>query len=127
MKKNIRNQHIRKGDKKVIRGWVMYDWANSVYQLTIASTIFPIYYNQVTRKGDDFIVHFFGYEVINTVLYSWAIAAAYLLVALITPLLSSLADYTGRRKSFMQFFTWLGALSCGALYFFIPATLSLAS
>jgi len=100
----------------------MYDWANSVYQLTIASTIFPIYYNQVTREGDDFIVHFFGLEVINTVLYSWAIAAAYFLVALITPLLSSLADYTGRRKTFMQFFTWLGALSCGALYFFNPGS-----
>ncbi|MDY0342520.1 MAG: MFS transporter [Lentimicrobium sp.] len=123
MKKRIRNQHIRKGDKKVIRGWVMYDWANSVYQLTIASTIFPIYYNQVTRHGDDFIVHFFGLEVINTVLYSWAIAAAYFLVALITPLLSSLADYTGRRKTFMQFFTWLGALSCGALYFFNPGNI----
>jgi UMF1 family MFS transporter len=97
----------------------MYDWANSVYQLTIASTIFPIYYNQVTRSGpDDFTVSFFGYEVINTVLYSWSIAAAYLVVAFLSPLLSSLADYTGRRKSFMQFFTWMGALSCGALFFF---------
>ncbi len=119
MKKAARNNPIRKGDPKVIRGWVMYDWANSVYQLTIASTIFPIYYNQVTRSGpDDFTVSFFGYEVINTVLYSWAIAAAYLVVALFSPLLSSLADYTGRRKSFMQFFTWVGALSCGALFFF---------
>ena len=123
MKKRLRNQTIRKGDKKVIRGWVMYDWANSVYQLTIASTIFPIYYNQITRHGDDFIVSFFGLKVINTVLYSWAIAAAYLLVAIITPMLSSLADYTGRRKSFMQFFTWMGALSCGALYFFNPGNI----
>ncbi len=119
MKKGIRNTPIRKGDPKVIRGWVMYDWANSVYQLTIASTIFPIYYNQVTRSGpDDFTVIFFGREVINTVLYSWSIAAAYMVVAILSPLLSSLADYTGRRKSFMQFFTWVGALSCGMLFFF---------
>jgi MFS transporter, UMF1 family len=119
LKKAIRNNPIRKDDPKVISGWVMYDWANSVYQLTIASTIFPIYYNQVTRTGpEDFTVSFFGKEVINTVLYSWAIAAAYLVVALFSPLLSSLADYTGRRKSFMQFFTWVGALSCGALFFF---------
>lgn len=119
LKRKLRNFVIEKGNKKVIRGWVMYDWANSVYQLTIASAIFPIYYNQVTRQGpDQYMVDFFGYEVINTVLYSWAIAAAYLIVALVTPLLSSLADYTGRRKSFMQFFTWLGALSCGALFFF---------
>ena len=104
----------------------MYDWANSVYQLTIASAIFPIYYNQVTRSGpDDYMVSFFGLEVINTVLYSWAIAAAYLLVAIFSPMLSSLADYTGRRKSFMQFFTWVGALSCGALFFFDSSNVEL--
>ena len=104
----------------------MYDWANSVYQLTIASAIFPIYYNQVTRSGpDDYMVNFFGLELINTVLYSWAIAAAYLLVAIFSPMLSSLADYTGRRKSFMQFFTWVGALSCGALFFFDSSNVEL--
>jgi len=119
LKKSIRNAPIQKGDKKVVRAWVMYDWANSVYQLTIASTIFPIYYNQVTRGSTgDYTVSFFGLEVINTVLYSWSIAAAYLMVAFFSPMLSSLADYTGRRKSFMQFFTWLGALGCGALFFF---------
>ena len=106
---------IKKGDKRVIRGWVMYDWANSVYQLTISSTIFPIFYNQVTKNQE---VSFFGAHLINTVLYSWAIATAYLLVAVLSPLFSSIADYTGRRKAFMKFFTWLGALSCGLLFFF---------
>ncbi len=113
-----RGQDVPKGDKKVIRGWVFYDWANSVYQLTIASAIFPVYYNQVTRNGSDFTVHFFGIPIINTVLYSWAIAAAYLIVAIFSPLLSSIADYTGWRKGFMKAFTWFGALSCGALFFF---------
>lgn len=111
-------QTITKGDKRMIRGWVMYDWANSVYQLTIASAIFPIYYNAVTRNGDDFTVSFFGAPVINTVLYSWAIAAAYLLVAIGSPLFSSMADYTGRRKGFMRAFTLIGATACGALFFF---------
>lgn len=111
---------VVKGDPKVVRAWVMYDWANSVYQLTISSTIFPIYYNTVTRHGDDFTVSFFGWKVVNTVLYSWAIAAAYLIVALGSPLFSSMADFTGRRKGYMRAFTWIGALSCGALYFFDP-------
>lgn len=111
-------QTIVKGDKRVVNGWVMYDWANSVYQLTIASAIFPIYYNTVTRTGDNFSVSFFGAKVINTVLYSWAIAAAYLLVAIMSPLFSSMADYTGRRKGFMRAFTLIGAIACGALYFF---------
>jgi MFS transporter, UMF1 family len=116
---------IVKGDKRAISGWVMYDWSNSVYQLTIASTIFPIYYNEVTRNGNDFSVSFFGYHVVNTVLYSWAIAAAYLVVAVGSPLFSSIADYTGRRKTFMQVFTWIGAVSCGALYFFDSAHIEL--
>jgi UMF1 family MFS transporter len=116
---------FRKGNKKVIRGWVMYDWSNSVYQLTISSTIFPIYYNTVTRSGDDFTVSFFGAKVINTVLFSWAIAAAYLIVAACSPLFSSIADYTGRRKAFMQVFTWIGAISCGTLFFFNSSNVEL--
>jgi UMF1 family MFS transporter len=116
---------IPQGDKRIIRGWVLYDWANSVYQLTIASAVFPVYYNQVTRIGSDFTVEFFGLRIINTVLYSWAIAAAYLLIAAVSPLLSSIADYTGRRKAFMKAFTWIGALSCGALFFFDRTTIEL--
>ena len=111
-------QAIVKGDPKVVRAWVMYDWANSVYQLTIASTIFPIYYNTVTRHGNDFTVSFFGARIVNTVLYSWAIAAAYLLVAIGSPLFSSMADFTGRRKGFMRAFTLIGAAACGMLFFF---------
>jgi MFS transporter, UMF1 family len=116
---------IPKGDKKTIRGWVMYDWANSVYQLTIGSTIFPIYYNAVTHHGTDFTVNFFGYKAVNTVLYSWAIAASYLVVAFFSPLFSSIADYTGLRKRFMMIFTWIGALSCGFLFFFNKNTVEL--
>lgn len=116
---------IAKGDPRLVKAWVMYDWANSVYQLTISSTIFPIYYNTVTRHGDDFMVSFFGLKVVNTVLYSWAIAAAYLIVALGSPLFSSIADFTGRRKGFMRAFTWIGAVSCGMLYFFDPQHIEL--
>jgi len=119
------HQPIPQDDKRTIKGWVRYDWANSVYQLTISSAIFPIYYNQVTRHGDDFTVHFFGLPVINTVLYSWAIAAAYLLVAFLSPFLSSIADYTGLRKGFMKGFTILGAASCSALFFFDSNTIEL--
>ncbi len=103
----------------------MYDWANSVYQLTIGSTIFPIYYNAITRNGDDFTVSFFGHKAINTVLYSWSIAVSYLIIALFSPFFSSIADYTGRRKTFMKVFTWIGAISCGMLFFFNRNTLEL--
>ncbi|MCX6271485.1 MAG: MFS transporter [Bacteroidetes bacterium] len=116
---------IEKNDSRVIRAWVMYDWANSVFQLTIASAIFPIYYSQVTRSGGSDMVNFFGFSVINTVLYSWAIAAAYLLLGFLSPLFSAVADYSGRRKTFMKVFTWIGAVSCGMLFFFDKNTLEM--
>lgn len=109
---------IEKGNKKIIRGWVMYDWSNSVYQLTISSAIFPVYFNSVTHHGNNFSINFFGWNVINTVIYSWAIAFAYLFVALFSPFFSSIADFTGRRKLFMQLFTLIGAFACGSLFFF---------
>ena len=112
-------QHeVKKGDKKTIRGWVFYDWANSAYQLTITSTIFPIYYNQVTKFNPEYTVNFFGFKVINTALYSWSLASAFLIMAVFSPIFSSIADYTGRRKAFMKTFTLIGSLSCGMLYFF---------
>ncbi len=103
----------------------MYDWSNSVYQLTIGSTIFPVYYNAMTKNGNHSVVDFFGASVINSVLYSWAIASAFLLLAILSPLLSSIADYTGRRKAFMQAFTWIGAISCGMMFFFTRDTIEL--
>jgi UMF1 family MFS transporter len=96
----------------------MYDWANSVYQLTISSAIFPVYYHAMTCNGDNCTVDFFGIPLSNSVLYSYTIAAAFLLTGLLSPLLSGLADYSGRRKTLMKIFTWIGALSCMALYFF---------
>ncbi|KAF0127974.1 MAG: major facilitator superfamily permease [Bacteroidetes bacterium] len=109
---------IQKGDKKTIRAWVMYDWANSVYQLTILSVIFPIYYNSVTSSPNGNVISIFGFDVINSAAYSWSISIAYLLVAMFSPLFSAFADYTGRRKTFMKVFTILGALSVAMLFFF---------
>ena len=109
---------IKQGDPRVIRGWVMYDWANSVYQLTISSAIFPVYYNIVTSNGNDCSVSFFGLKVVNSVLYSYTIAAAFLIVGIFSPLFSGLADYSGRRKTFMKVFTFIGSVSCMVLFFF---------
>jgi UMF1 family MFS transporter len=103
----------------------MYDWSNSVYQLTIGSTIFPIYYNAITSNGNNFTIDYFGYKAVNTVLYSWSIALSYLVIAIFSPFFSSIADYTGRRKTFMKVFTWIGAISCGLLFFFNKNTVEL--
>jgi len=103
---------------KTIRAWYMYDWANSVYSLVITSAIFPIYYKAVTTTAASDQVQFFGYTIQNSVLYTYALSFSFLIVAAILPFLSGVADYTGRKKSFMQFFVWLGGLSCIGLFFF---------
>jgi UMF1 family MFS transporter len=113
-----------KNDKKTIRAWAMFDWANSAYNLVITSTIFPAYYVAITANasnGDR--VSFFGHSFVNTALSNYALAAAYFVIVLMLPILTSIADYRGSKKVFMQFFTWLGALACCCLFFFKSATL----
>lgn len=104
---------------KVLNAWAMFDWANSAYSLVITSTIFPIYYNNVTQEafqGD--VVRFFGFEVVNSVLYSYALSFSFLVIAILSPLLSGIADYSGKKKFFMRLFTYLGGAACISLYFF---------
>jgi UMF1 family MFS transporter len=112
-------------NRKLINAWATYDLANSVYNLVITATLFPIYYKAVTITKDDAtgeeisnIVHFLGIEIKNTTLYDFAIAFAFLVVAFLSPLLSGVADYGGSKKRFMKFFCYLGASSCAAMYFF---------
>jgi UMF1 family MFS transporter len=110
---------MQTASKKVIRGWAMYDWANSVYNLVITTTFFPIYFIAVTQKqfGGD-TVTFLGLKFVNTSLYDYAIAAAYLLIALLYPVLTSIADTRGNKKAFMKFFCYMGAIGCALLYLF---------
>lgn len=106
-------------DKKVINAWCMYDWANSVYSLTITSAIFPIYYQAVaTNSSGGDTIRFFGFEVVNSVLYSYSLSFSFLLVAAILPILSGIADYIGNKKLFLKCFMFLGSFSCIGLYFF---------
>jgi MFS transporter, UMF1 family len=103
----------------------MYDWANSVYALVITSAIFPPYFNQVTRQGGSNQVDFLGWDVENTAIYSICLGAAFGIIALISPLVSSIADYSGSHKSFMKFFCYTGAAACSALFFFTGGNLLL--
>lgn len=112
---------MQTASKKVINGWAMFDWANSVYNLVITSTIFPAYYESMTaerQEGDIAYVSFMGREFVNTSLYNYTLAFALLIVALILPLLTSIADYKGNKKTFMAFFFTLGSLACGSMFFF---------
>lgn len=117
---------MQTASKKVVNSWAMYDWANSVYNLVITTTFFPVYYTEMTRVAPfNGRVEFFGRSFVNTALYSYALAATYLLVAVLLPILSSIADYKGNKKRFMQFFCTIGALGCSGLFFFTKDNFSL--
>lgn len=110
---------MKTASKKIITGWAMYDWANSVYNLVITTTFFPAYYAAVTslKNFPDGIV-FLGRHFVNTELKDYVLATGFLLIALLSPILSSVADYKGNKKNFMRFFCYLGAASCSLLFFF---------
>ena len=109
---------LLKGSKKLLNAWAFYDWANSVYSLVIASAIFPIYYGALFRIADIEKISIFGGEIARAPLISYTTSIAFVFIALITPLISGIADYMGNKKMFMQFFCYLGGVSCIGLYWF---------
>ncbi len=117
---------------KAKKAWVMYDWANSVYPLVITTAIFPIFYEKISTTFDadgnkvSDLVSFFGFEVVNTALVSYVSAAMFILVSLLSPLLSGIADFTQRKKFFLKLFFVLGSASCVGLMAFDMAYLEVS-
>ena len=111
-------------NEKVVKAWCMYDWANSVYNLVITTTFFPIYFLGVTKSAfGENTVPFMGKVFKNSALYEFTLAFAYLSIALLLPILSSIADSRGNKKKFMQFFCYMGGLACMGLFWFDGANL----
>ncbi len=117
------SDHPRAYTKKAVqKGWLMYDWANSAYFLVITTAIFPLFYTAITTTTIDGVisdaVSFMGKTFINTQLYSYIIAASFLIVIIASPLLSGMADYLGRKLLFLKCFCYVGAAGCIGLYWF---------
>lgn len=110
-------QNLIKNNKKVINAWCMYDWANSVFALTITTAVFPPYF-LACMGGEGQLTEVFGISMNSSVLYSYTLAVSFLVVAILNPILSGIADFGGKKKRFMQVFCYLGAFSCMGLYFF---------
>ena len=112
---------------KIAKAWAMYDWVNSVYPLVVTTAIFPIFYEKISTgpNGED-VVTFMGLEVVNTALVSYVSAAMFIIVSILSPLLSGVADFGQRKKFFLKFFFLLGSISCASLYFFKMERLELS-
>lgn len=114
---------LAQGDKRLINAWTFYDWANSSYPMVITSTIFPIFYENVTSTKVDGrvvsdVVSLFGMNFRNTELYSYVAALSFIIVCISSPILSGIADFSGSKKRFLQFYCYLGSLCCASLFFF---------
>ena len=123
---------VEKDNKRITNGWTFYDWANSVYPLVITSSIFPIYWSSVIKQithtdSGQSPVSFLGMMVPGSSLLNYAISVSFLLIAIVSPFLTSLADFSGRKKLFLQIFCYIGAASCAGLFFFSAATLTMST
>lgn len=109
---------FQKGDKKTLFAWAFYDWANSVYALVISSSIFPLYYGALFREKGIGAFEIFGKELPSESIISYVTSIGFLLIVLVSPILSGVADFLGTKKFFLKLFCWIGSLSCMLLYFF---------
>jgi MFS transporter, UMF1 family len=111
---------MQTASKKVINGWAMYDWANSAYSLVVVSALYPSYFIAIAPEK----VQLLGRSFDRSALASYMISFSFFIIALISPVLSSIADYKGNKKSFMKFFCYLGAAACIGLTFMTAQTIT---
>ncbi len=104
--------------KREIFGWVMYDFANSGYAVIILAAILPIYFSTIVPEGGA-VFQFFGSEftISSPSLWAYTLSFSMLLVAISSPILGAIADYTGSKKKLLMVYTYTGSLICALLFF----------
>ncbi|MDT9719250.1 MFS transporter [Paenibacillus sp. ClWae2A] len=90
-------------NKKAIKAWIMYDWANSAYATTVLAAVLPVFYASVAAATLD------TDTAASYLAYTHSIGM--LCVALLTPLLGTLADLSGRKGDFLRVFAIIGVLA----------------
>ncbi|MFD1358642.1 MFS transporter [Fictibacillus halophilus] len=93
--------------------WMFYDWANSAYSIIITTAVFPLFYKASAMKA--------GVSASDSTAYlGYTIAVATFILAMLSPILGTIADYKGLKKRFFTFFFILGLISTATLAF-IPS------
>lgn len=83
--------------------WALYDWGNSAYSMTVTSTILPLYFKSVFINGG-------GDSALSTAYWGYANSFSTLILALLAPILGTIADYKGYKKKFFALFLFIGIL-----------------
>lgn len=96
-------------DRRELRAWAMYDWANSAFYTTVMAAVLPIYYQQVAAATlpENLRLSYWGYTT----------SLALLVIAVISPVLGAAADFLGAKKRFLAAFVVLGTCSTALLWF----------
>ncbi|CDF57526.1 MFS transporter [Thermobrachium celere] len=90
------------------KSWALYDWANSAYSMTVTTTILPLYFKMLT---DSALID----KSTSTAYWGYANSIATFIVALLAPILGTIADYKGYKKKFFISFFLIGIISTALL------------
>ena len=95
---------------KVEKSWMFYDWGNSAYSIIISTAVFPLFYKASATNA--------GISAANSTAYlGYTIAIATFILAILGPILGTIADYQGNKKRFFRFFVGLGVIATVSLAF----------
>jgi MFS transporter, UMF1 family len=104
---------MMKGFTKEENSWIRYDWASSAYSIIISTAVFPLFYKASATEA--------GVSLANSTAYlGYTIAIATFILALIGPILGTIADYKGMKKRFFTIFFTLG-ITFTAMLAFVPS------
>ena len=106
-------------NRKELRAWAMYDWANSAFQCTIITAVFPIYFAKVAAEGMP--------DAVATARFALATTVALTITAILSPILGAYADYAGVKKRLLAVFLGLGVITTAAMYLIGPGDWKLAA
>ena len=105
--------------RRELRAWASYDWGISAFQVAVTTALFPIYWARVIAAD-------LGASEATAVL-GYTAAGASIVVAILAPVLGTLADERGSKKRFLAFFIALGVLATAGLWFTGPGDVLLGA
>jgi len=92
-----------------LRAWAMYDWANSAFQTTVITAVFPRFFADYAAAGLP--------ATAATQRFAWASTIAAVVVAILGPVLGAIADYRAAKKRLLGFSLAVGVTATTMMAF----------
>jgi MFS transporter, UMF1 family len=103
--------------KYKVFSWLLFDFANTSFSVMMVTFAFPLYFKNVICEG----------KPSGDALWGFSVSLSMLLVAVISPVLGAAADYSGKRKRFLLFFTVTSVVATALLSFAGPGMAGMAA